>query len=98
MSIRKTQNELFNLVKEDVNHQFKLLEQKIRSLIELAAALKQEKVDLVEKLRVREENLDTLSKKVASLRAEREKEEHRILALIDKMDRAPLMETHQKMG
>ena len=86
MSVRKTQNELFNLVKEDVNHQFKLLDQKIRSLIELAAALKQEKVDLVEKLRVREENLDTLSKKVASLRAEREKEEHRILALIEKMD------------
>ena len=90
MSIRKTQNELFNLVKEDVNHQFKLLEQKIRSLIELAAALKQEKVDLVEKLRVREENLDTLSKKVASLRAEREKEEHRILALIEKMDTSML--------
>ncbi len=86
MSIKKTQNELFNLVKEDVNHQFKLLDQKIRSLIELAAALKQEKVDLMEKLRVREENLDTLSKKVASLRAEREEEEHRILALIEKTD------------
>ncbi len=86
MGIKKTQNELFNLVKEDVNHQFKLLEQKIRSLIELVAALKQEKLDLVEKLRVREENLDTLSKKVESLRAEREKEEHRILALIEKMD------------
>lgn len=86
MSIRKIQNELFNLVKEDVNHQFKLLEQKIRSLIELVAALKQEKLDLVEKLRVREENLDTLSKKVESLRAEKEKEEHRILALIEKMD------------
>lgn len=84
--MKKTQNELFNLVKEDVNHQFKLLEQKIRSLIELVAALKQEKLDLVEKLRVREENLDTLSKKVEGFRAEKEKEEHRILALIAKMD------------
>ena len=86
MTIKKTQNELFNLVKEDVNHQFNLLEQKIRSLIELAAALKQEKVDLLEKLRVRDETLDTLSKEVESLRAEREKEEHRILALIEKTD------------
>jgi hypothetical protein len=86
MTIKKTQNELFNLVKEDVNHQFNLLEQKIRSLIELAAALKQEKVDFLEKLRVRDETLDTLSKEVESLRAEREKEEHRILALIEKTD------------
>jgi flagellar biosynthesis/type III secretory pathway chaperone len=90
MGTRKTQNELFNLVKEDVNHQFKLLDQKIRALIEFATVLKQEKVDLTEKLRVRGENLDTLSKKVASLRAEREKEKHRILALIEKMDRVNL--------
>lgn len=86
MSIKKTQNELFNLVKEDVNHQFNLLEEKIRSLIEFASALKQEKVDLLETLRGREETLDSLSKEVASLRAEREKEEHRILALIEKTD------------
>jgi hydroxypyruvate isomerase len=90
MGTRKTQNELFNLVKEDVNHQFKLLDQKIRALIEFATVLKQEKVDLMEKLRVRGENLDTLSKKVASLRAEREKEKHRILALIEKMNRVNL--------
>lgn len=90
MGTRKTQSELFNLVKEDVNHQFKLLDQKIRALIEFATVLKQEKVDLMEKLRVRGENLDTLSKKVASLRAEREKEKHRILALIEKMDRVNL--------
>jgi flagellar biosynthesis/type III secretory pathway chaperone len=90
MGTRKTQSELFNLVKEDVNHQFKLLDQKIRALIEFATVLKQEKVDLTEKLRVRGENLDTLSKKVASLRAEREKEKHRILALIEKMNRVNL--------
>lgn len=90
MNIRKTQNQLFNLVKEDVNHQFKLLDQKIRSLIELAAALKQEKADLAQKLLVLEQTLDNLSKEVASLRAEREKEEHRILALIEKTDTSML--------
>ncbi len=90
MNIRKKQNQLFNLVKEDVNHQFKLLDQKIRSLIEWAAALKQEKADLAQKLRVLEQTLDNLSKEVASLRAEREKEERRILALIEKTDKSIL--------
>jgi uncharacterized coiled-coil protein SlyX len=87
MSIAKKQNELFNLPKEDVNHQVKFLEQRIRSLIELREALKKEKADLVVKLRMQEETLDTLSKEVASLRAERQKEKHRILALIEKADR-----------
>jgi hypothetical protein len=90
MSIAKKQNELFNLVKEDVKHQFKLLEQKILFLIELTEALKKEKADLVGKLRVQEETLDTLSKEVASLRAQRQKEKHRLLNLIEKTEQTVL--------
>ncbi|UCC95888.1 MAG: hypothetical protein JSW40_03845 [Candidatus Omnitrophota bacterium] len=82
MSIEEKQPKLFKTNKEEVADQFQLVEQKIRSLIELTEALKQEKADLVEKLRVQEEALDTLSKEVVSLRVEREQEKHRILTLL----------------
>jgi uncharacterized coiled-coil protein SlyX len=86
MSIEEKQTILLKMNKERVTQQFQLLEQKIGSLIELTEALKQEKADLVKKLRVQEETLDTLSKEVASLRAEKEKEKDRILTLIERAD------------
>ncbi|UCC96154.1 MAG: hypothetical protein JSW40_05255, partial [Candidatus Omnitrophota bacterium] len=82
MSIEKEQSKLFKTDEEKVADQFQLVEQKIGSLIELTEVLKQEKADLVEKLRVQEEALDTLSKEVVSLRAKREQENNRILTLI----------------
>jgi uncharacterized coiled-coil protein SlyX len=87
MSIEKEQSKLFKTDEEKVADQFQLVEQKIGSLIELTEVLKQEKADLVEKLRVQEEALDTLSKEVVSLRAEREQENNRILTLIERVDR-----------
>lgn len=87
MSIEKEQSKLFKTDEEKVFDQLQLVEQKIRSLFELAEALKQEKADLVQKLRVQEEALDTLSKEVVSLRAEREQENNRILTLIERADR-----------
>ena len=86
MSIEEKQTKLFRTDKEQVDDQFQLVEQKIRSLIELTEALKQEKAYLVEKLRVQEEALDTLSKEVISLRAEREQEKHRILTLLKRAE------------
>lgn len=87
MSIEKEQSKLFKTDEEKVFDQLQLVEQKIRSLFELAEALKQEKADLVQKLRVQEEALDTLSKEVVSLTAEREQENNRILTLIERADR-----------
>lgn len=81
MKIDERQIRLFETNKEKVIRQFQSLEQKIGSLIELAESLKQEKVNLIEKLRVQEETLDTLSEKAASLKAEIEEEEYRILNL-----------------
>jgi hypothetical protein len=59
-----------------------LLEQKIGSLIKLTEALKQEKRYLIENLRVQKETLDTLSKEVARLKTEKERDEHRLSALL----------------
>jgi hypothetical protein len=87
MSIEKEQSKLFKTDEEKVFDQLQLVEQKIKSLFELAEALKQEKADLVQKLRVQEEALDTLSKEVVSLTAEREQENNRILTLIERADR-----------
>jgi len=86
MDIDEKQTELFNMDKEKVTGQFRLLEQKIGSLIELTKALKNENRDLIEKLRVQEETLDTLSKELASLRAKRDKDGHRLVTLLKRVD------------
>jgi flagellar biosynthesis/type III secretory pathway chaperone len=86
MKVDEKQIRLFETDKEKVIRQFQSLEQKIGSLIELTEALKQEKMNLIERLRVQEENLDTLSEEAASLKAEIEQEESRILTLRKRAD------------
>jgi chromosome segregation ATPase len=87
MSKEEEQIKLFKTDEEKLANQFQLVEQKIGSLIELAETLKQEKADFTEKLRVQKEALDTLSKEIVSLRAEKQQEKHRILTLIERVDR-----------
>ena len=86
MKTNERQIRLFESDKEKVIRQFQSLEQKIGSLIELAKSLKQEKADLIEKVRVQEETLNTLSEEATSLKAEIEEEECRILALRKRAD------------
>lgn len=88
MSTEKKQDEMFNMAKEELTHQFKMLEQKIKSLIELTESLKKVKTDLLEKLQAQEETLDTLAKEIVSLKTESEKDGHRLATLLEKVDRA----------
>jgi chromosome segregation ATPase len=84
MGTEEEQPKLFKTDTEKVMDQFQLVEQKLRSLIELTEALKQEKADFTEKLRVQKEVLDTLSKEIVNLRAEKQQEKQRILTLIER--------------
>jgi len=88
MSLEKKQDEMFNMAKEEVSHQFKILEQKIKSLIDMTEALKKVRAGLVEKLQTQEETLDTLAKEIVSLKKESEKDGHRLATLLEKVDRA----------
>ena len=65
---------------------FQSLEQKVESLIENVEALKQENEDLAETLQVRKETLDNLSKELASLKAEKERDRQRTGRLMEKLD------------
>ena len=55
--------------KEKEIDQFKLLEEKIDSLIEFVKSLKKEKESLVEKRHIQEEKISVLTEEVESLRA-----------------------------
>jgi uncharacterized coiled-coil protein SlyX len=65
--------------------QLQSLEKKIASLIVLTEALKQERADLLERLQVQAGTFDTLSKEVAGVKAEREKDRRRIETLIKRV-------------
>jgi chromosome segregation ATPase len=82
LKIDYKQVKLFETDKEKVTRQFQLLEQKIGSLIKLTDTLKQEKGYLIERLRVQEETLNTLSKELTRLKIEKERDEHRLSALL----------------
>jgi hypothetical protein len=87
MGKEEEQPELFKTDEERVVNQFQLVEQKIGSLIELTEALKHEKADFTEKLRLQTEVLDTLSKAIVRLKEEEQQEKQRILTLIERVDR-----------
>lgn len=87
MSAEGEQSKLFKTETEKLIVQFLLAEEKIGSLIGVAEALKQQKAGLTEKLRVQKEALDTISKEIVSLRAEKQQEKQRILTLIERVDR-----------
>ena len=87
MSKEEEQAKLIKTDGEKLARQFQLVEERIGSLIEVAEALKQEKADFTEKLRVQKEALDTLSKEIVSLRVEKQQGKQRILTLIERVDR-----------
>lgn len=72
--------------KEKEIDQFKLLEEKIDSLIEFVKSLKKEKESLVEKRHIQEERISVLTEEVESLRAASDKAKQRIISLLEKIE------------
>ncbi len=73
-------------VSEEEVDQFKLLEEKVDSLIEKTLALKNEKEAIEEKLRAEEEKVAELNGKIEKLRSGRNDAKHKILSLLEKME------------
>ncbi len=72
--------------KEKEIDQFKLLEEKIDSLIKFVKSLKKEKESLVEKRHIQEEKISVLTKEVESLRATNDTAKRRIISLLEKIE------------
>ena len=71
---------------EEEVDQFKLLEEKVDSLIEKTMALKNEREAVEEKLRIEEEKVAELNGKIEELRSGRNDAKHKILSLLEKME------------
>ncbi len=71
---------------EEEVDQFKLLEEKVDSLIEKTIALKNEKGALEKKLRIEEEKVAELNGKIEKLRSGRNDAKQKILSLLEKME------------
>jgi len=72
--------------KEKEIDQFKLLEEKIDSLIEFVKSLKKEKDSLVEKRHIQEERISGLTEEVENLRATNDNAKRRIISLLEKIE------------
>ncbi len=72
--------------KEKEIDQFKLLEEKIDSLIKFVKSLKKEKESLVEKRHIQEETISVLTKEMESLRATNDTAKRRIISLLEKIE------------
>ena len=72
--------------KEKEIYQFKLLEEKIDSLIEFVKSLKKEKDSLVEKRHIQEERISGLTEEVENLRATNDNAKRRIISLLEKIE------------
>jgi len=71
---------------EEEVDQFKLLEEKVDSLIEKTIALKSEKEAIEEKLRIAEEKVAELNGKIEKLRSGKNDAKQKILSLLEKME------------
>ena len=72
--------------KEKEIDQFKLLEEKIDSLIKFVKSLKKEMESLVEKRHIQEETISVLTKEMESLRATNDTAKRRIISLLEKIE------------
>jgi len=72
--------------KEKEIDQFKLLEEKIDSLIKFVKSLKKENESLVEKRHIQEETISVLTKEMESLRATNDTAKRRIISLLEKIE------------
>ena len=70
----------------DELEQFGLLEQKIESLISFANSLKQEKINLEKRVQGQGEKIDSLTKQIEMLKADRDLVRKRIATLLEKIE------------
>lgn len=70
----------------DENDQFRLLEERVDTLIKFITSLKQEKESLVEKIQLQEEKIAGLGEEVEHLKGVREKVKVRIVSLLEKIE------------
>ena len=66
--------------------QFKLLEEKIDTLIQFISSLKKERESLIEKTHIQEEKIADLKGEVEQLKAAKDKAKQRIIFLLEKME------------
>ena len=74
----------------DELEQFGLLEQKIESLISLVRSLKEEKINLENKVQSQEEKFGSLTNEIEKLKADRDLVRRRIVTLLEKIEESNL--------
>ena len=72
--------------KSEETDQFQMLEDKVDSLIKMAAAMKRERESLLEKIHIQEEKIADLASEAEALKAARDKAKQRILSLLEKIE------------
>jgi FtsZ-binding cell division protein ZapB len=66
--------------------QFRLLEDKIDSLIELVTTLRKEKESFTERFRVQEEKIADLTRQVEALREDKDRARQRVVSILEKIE------------
>lgn len=66
--------------------QFKVLEEKIDSLIRYVDSLKKEKEALVEKTHIQDEKISDLTSEIEALRSARDQAKQKIISLLEKIE------------
>jgi len=70
----------------DELNQFGLLEQKVEFIISLVSSLKEEKVNMEKNLRSQEEKIDSLTREIEVLKADRDLVRKRIATLLERIE------------
>ncbi len=70
--------------------QFRVLEEKVDSLIQMVTDAKRDRESMLEKLHIQEEKIADLTSEVEALRGIRDKAKQRILSLLEKMEQLDL--------
>jgi len=70
----------------DELEQFALLEQKVESLVSLMGSLKEEKINLEEKVQVQGEKIESINEEIETLKTDRDLVRERIITLLQKIE------------
>jgi len=70
----------------DELNQFGLLEQKVEFIISLVSSLKEEKVNIEKNLQSQEEKIDSLTREIEVLKADRDLVRKRIATLLERIE------------
>lgn len=70
----------------DELNQFGLLEQKVEFIISLVSSLKEEKVNMEKNLQSQEEKIDSLTREIEALKADRDLVRKRIATLLERIE------------